>query len=115
MHEAAFAVSLLEQVLGQARMHCLARVTRVRVDLGVQRLVVPEALALAFSAASQDTVAQDAELQLREVALRARCRSCGGEYAAAIDDYQCPSCGQADAELLAGHEVVLMSLEGEEV
>jgi hydrogenase nickel incorporation protein HypA/HybF len=113
VHEASFAISLLDQVLEQARLNSLCRVTELRVDLGVQLLVVPDALRAAFSAAGQDTLARDAKLITREVPIRARCRSCAAEYPAAVDEYRCPNCGLADAELIAGNEMVLMSLEGE--
>ncbi len=112
MHEASIAESLIEQVLDLARLHRLQEVTRVHVEVGVQRLVVPEALELAFQAASEETLAAGARLDLTEVAIRARCQACGNEYDAEIDDYTCPSCGRAQAELIAGDDIVLVSLEG---
>ncbi|HKI83295.1 MAG TPA: hydrogenase maturation nickel metallochaperone HypA [Candidatus Krumholzibacteria bacterium] len=113
MHEAAFAISLLDQVLEQARLHSLSRITEVHVDLGLQLLVIPEALQTAFRAASRDTLAADARLSTKEVPIRAHCRSCASEYPAALDEYRCPNCGRAEAELVAGHEMILVSLEGE--
>jgi len=113
MHEASIAVSLLDQLVDLASENNLRQITRVRVDLGISRLVVPEALELAFAAASQNTVAENALLEMREVGIDARCRSCGFEYPAAVDDYTCPSCGQAKADIIAGNDILLVSLEGE--
>ncbi len=110
MHEMAIAVALVEQLERLAAEHHATRIERVEVRCGVLRQVVPDALRIAFEAASAGTPAAGAELVVSEEALVARCRECGREYAAAIDDYACPQCRAANVELVAGHDIVLRTV-----
>ncbi len=110
MHELSLANAVLESVLRVVAEHGAARVVELEVECGVLQQVVPEALETAFEALSQGTAAGGARLRIREVGLRARCRACGREYAAALDNYVCPGCGVADVEVVAGREVVLRSV-----
>jgi hydrogenase nickel incorporation protein HypA/HybF len=110
MHELSLANALLESLLRVAAEQRATRIVELEVDCGVLQQVVPEALATAFEALSQGTPAAGARLRIREVGLRVRCRKCGAEYAAAIDNYVCAGCGAADVELLAGRDMVLRSV-----
>ncbi len=110
MHEMSIAMGLMEALLELAAERRARRILDVEVICGVMQQVVPEALQLAFEAASQNTVAQGAKLQIVEEAISVRCRSCGQEYAAAIDNYRCPICGEADAEIIGGRDIILKSV-----
>jgi hydrogenase nickel incorporation protein HypA/HybF len=110
MHELSIATALVEQLQRIAAEQRAARITEVEVRCGVLRQVVPDALQLAFEAASAETLVAGAVLKVVEEGLRARCRTCRQEFAAAIDDYLCPRCRTADVELLAGQDVVLQSV-----
>ncbi|MFW5859224.1 MAG: hydrogenase maturation nickel metallochaperone HypA [Planctomycetota bacterium] len=113
MHEMSIATTLIGQVLHQAAAHDLERVERIRLEIGAQRLVVYEAMRMAFSAVAAGTCAAGAQLELVEIPVRARCRACVTEFAPAIDDYRCPDCGEADVLFIAGDDIVLAALEGE--
>lgn len=113
VHEMAIAEDLLRQVLAAAAQNQVRRVLSVELELGVQRLIVPEALEAAFEALAEGSVAQGAVLRMVEVPLEARCGGCGAQFAPSIDDYACPRCGEAMAELLAGNDIILRSLDAE--
>ena len=70
------------------------------VEVGVQRLVVPEAMQIAWEAAREGTVAAAASLELVEIPAEARCTACDHAFPPAIDDYRCPACGVAAAEIV---------------
>ncbi len=110
MHEMSIAMALVDQLQRIAAEQHATRITEVEVRCGVLRQVAPEALELAFCAASADTPAAGAVLTVVEEGLRARCRACGQEFEAAIDNYLCPQCRMADVELLAGRDIVLQSV-----
>lgn len=110
MHELSIAHSLAEQVARIARENRAVRVLEVEVHCGVMRQVVPEALAVAFEAVTAETVAAGAQLRIVEEALTACCRPCGTSFAATIDNYLCPRCGQADVEVLTGRDIVLRTV-----
>lgn len=110
MHEFSIATSLLEQLLRIGAEQRATRVVQVELRCGVTRQIVPEALELAFAAVSADTLAAGATLHVVTEPLRAACRSCQREFAAAIDDYRCPACGRADVVLVGGHDIVLQTV-----
>lgn len=112
MHELSIATSLIERVLESAKASGLASVESVELEVGAMQLIVPDALTLAFEAVSKGTIAEHAGLELIDVPVKARCRDCGHEYPAAIDRYSCPECGQANAQIIAGQEIILKSMSG---
>jgi hydrogenase nickel incorporation protein HypA/HybF len=110
MHEMSIAASLVRELLGIVAERPGLRIVEVELHCGVMQQVVPEALRWAFEAASAGTPAQGARLKIVEQELAARCRGCGRDFAATIDNYQCPGCGRADVDLLAGRDIVLQSV-----
>ena len=112
MHEMSIATALIEQVLEHAEKNNLSRVENVVIEVGAMQLIVSEALETAFAALVAGTPAADAVLRLEEVPIQAKCRSCSHAYHPAIDRYLCPQCGRADAEIIAGQDIILKSLSG---
>ena len=110
MHEMSIAMGLLGTVQAVATEHAATRVSRVEVALGVMQLVVPEALQMAFEAACEGTPVEGAELALEEVPIRARCLSCGHEFTASVEAFACPSCDQADVDIIEGNDIILTSV-----
>ncbi|HUU85815.1 MAG TPA: hydrogenase maturation nickel metallochaperone HypA [Phycisphaerae bacterium] len=110
MHELSIAEGLIDRVSAAARGHCASRVTEVTVSVGVMRLVVPEALQIAFGAVAEGTMAEGAELQIVEQTAKAVCNRCGGAFEPDIGCYLCPSCGLADVRITAGNEIILESV-----
>ena len=110
MHEMAIAEQLMDQVLAAAGEHDSPRVVEVELAVGAMRLVVPEAMQLAFEAFAEGTIAAGAALKIVEEPIRARCRACGREFASDGAEFACPDCGLADAEITAGADIVLSSM-----
>ena len=114
MHEMSIAAAIAEQVLAVAKENNLSTVTQVRLRVGALRLIVPEALGAAWEAVREGTPAGAAKLELIEVAARARCRKCGHEFQPEWPVFLCPACEQASVEILAGEELVLEEISGEQ-
>ena len=110
MHEMAIATGLLRQVLAAAEAHDVECVEEVHVTCGVLRLVVPEALRAAFEVLSEGTVAAGARLEVTVEPAKARCRRCGEVFGAGVSQFTCPSCGQADVDIVGGDDIVLTSI-----
>lgn len=111
MHELSIATQLLDEVIAIASEHNAVRIAAIALAVGAMEQVVPEALETAFAVVSQGTVAESAQLTIREAPVRAVCRGCGRRYAATIGCYVCPACGQADPDIVEGRGIVLMSLD----
>jgi len=118
MHEMAIATELLAHTLSAVEAHAdpaspqpgNERIEEVEVEVGLMRLVVPEALELAWQAACEGTAAEGASITITEVPLAARCRSCGRTFDPEIDNYLCPDCNEADVEICAGNDIVLKTV-----
>lgn len=110
MHEMSIATHLMDQLERIAAEQNVVRITEVEVHCGVMQQVVPEALELAFEALSGGGVAAGADLRIVEEPLRVRCRLCGAEFAAELDDMVCRACQDADVEVLTGKDIVLRSV-----
>ena len=74
------------------------------------RLVVPEALELAWQVACEGTPAAGAALTVTDVPPAARCCVCGRKVEPTIDNYLCPGCNEADVEICAGDDNVLKTV-----
>ena len=110
MHEMSIAEALLPSVLDALPAGQAVRVEQIELAVGAMRLVVAEALELAWSVTAEGTPAAGARLKVTEVPLKARCRRCGGEFHPAIDNYLCPTCGQADVDIIEGDDIILQSV-----
>ena len=103
--------SALDQALESARQAGAERVHIIRLRIGALSGVVPEALQFAFEALADGTPAQGAELVIEDVPARFWCEACGSEFEADRMFAECPGCHRPSAELRAGREMELTSLE----
>ena len=111
MHEMPIAEEIVRQTLELAGAHRATRVVSVEVEVGALQLVAPEALRVLFGALSEGTAVEGTTLRIAEVGAEAVCRSCGHRYEPEIGDFLCPRCGRADAQIVAGNDIVLKSVE----
>ena len=112
MHE----LSIAEAVVRIANRHAAGRrITRVELKVGHLRQVVPSALEFAFELVAKDTPAEGAELAIEELPAEGRCRACGAETTMAGFPLCCAACGGLDIELTSGEELLVDSLELEEL
>jgi hydrogenase nickel incorporation protein HypA/HybF len=108
MHELSIAQAVMAIVAEHAGER---RVTRVELEVGHLRQVVPDALRFAFALVAQDTAAEGAELVLCEVPVRARCRACGASSRQRRFPLACGACGGVDLKIVSGEELRVVSLE----
>ncbi|MDQ4128369.1 MAG: hydrogenase maturation nickel metallochaperone HypA [Actinomycetota bacterium] len=112
MHE----LSIAESVVRVASNHAGGRrVTKVYLKVGHLRQVVPSALTFSFELVAQGTPAEGAELELQQVPAAGVCKDCGEESRLAAFPLQCGSCYGYDLEIIEGEELLVESLELEEV
>jgi hydrogenase nickel incorporation protein HypA/HybF len=108
MHELAIA----EAIIAIAERHAAGRrVTRVEVQVGHLRQVVPSALEFAFQLSTEGTVLEGAELALEVVPAVGRCRGCDTTTELHRFPLLCSACGGYDLELLRGEELLVDALE----
>lgn len=110
VHEMSIATEIINGAIEVARQNGATRIDEVEVEIGVMRQVMPEALELAFSLATKDTLAEGAQLIMTEEKSRAQCCDC--EYQFELDQYNfmCPQCQRANVRIVAGNNIILKSL-----
>jgi hydrogenase nickel incorporation protein HypA/HybF len=107
MHELGITQEVLALVTARSNG---AKVTRVVLEIGKLSAVLPDAVRFCFELCSEGTVAEGAQLDIIETPGRARCRSCGTEFALAQPFGQC-ACGCTDLDWLAGTELKVKEME----
>jgi hydrogenase nickel incorporation protein HypA/HybF len=112
LHELAIAGSIVEIASRQANGR---RVTKVQLKVGHLRQVVPSALTFSFELVAQGTPAEGAELEMEEVPAIGSCQGCGAESQLTEFPLRCRACGGYDLRVLEGEELLVESLELEEV
>jgi hydrogenase nickel incorporation protein HypA/HybF len=110
MHELAIAEGIV-CLVGEAAPD--EKVVTVTVEIGALSGISMEALRFALPLAAEDTLLRHAEFELIEAPGRARCESCGRNFA--VSSLYAPCiCGSARTTILTGQELSVRSIEVEE-
>jgi hydrogenase nickel incorporation protein HypA/HybF len=111
MHELAICQALLDEVERVARAQHAERVDGVHIRCGALAGVDPELLHRAYEVARAGTLAEDAALTIEDSPVRVYCPRCKCESPASAQRLVCSACGEWRTEVVAGHELLLMSVE----
>jgi hydrogenase nickel incorporation protein HypA/HybF len=111
MHEVGLMQTALEMAFAHARQAGANRIHRMWLRVGALSGVVPEALEMAFVAATPDTPADGAELIVEQVPVICRCEQCDFEFCPNDVFFVCSNCGALNSYIQQGRELELASLE----
>lgn len=111
MHELSIIASLFEILEERASEQKAKGITSVKLQVGALSGVVPELLKSSFDIYKKDTIADGADLEIRNVPLRIQCEECGAEED--HDDYQlmCSKCGSSRIKMISGTDLILEKME----
>ena len=112
MHELTIITNIFNIIEEIAEENQLIKITKVTLKIGKLRHVYPEMLQNAFKIVSKDTKAEDADLHIKSILVKMRCRNCGHEFLV-NDNYCCMKCGDYSLEILEGDEIIIETLEGD--
>jgi hydrogenase nickel incorporation protein HypA/HybF len=116
MHELAIAQQIVElacercQGRHDGRSEGGKRIVRVVVAVGKLSAVLPDALRFCFDAATHETAAEGAWLDIVETPGQARCRACGKLVELDRPFGRCV-CDSTDLDWIAGEELELREVE----
>ena len=113
MHEMAITRSLLDIVLEEAAKAGSSKVVVVRLVIGEMSGVVDHCVRFNFDFMSKDTLAEQAELSIRNVPRQARCLKCGHVFHPEDIWWVCPQCQSAEFDIIAGNELFIESIDVE--
>lgn len=112
MHELSVTQSILDIVTRHGQQAGARRVTAINLVIGDLTGFVDDSIQFYFDFLSKDTLAEGAELDFERVAPRVRCRQCGTEFVPPNSRlWACPDCEALNAEVIAGKEFFVASIE----
>lgn len=115
MHELSVCQGLMRQVDRIAAQNGAAAVEKIVLKVGALSGVEPDLLKHAFTIAREGTVAANAELEIESGPIRVHCRQCDAGGEAAANRLVCPVCGDWRVDVTEGEELMLLSLEIEQM
>ena len=111
MHEMSIAESVVQIIEDQAQAEHYSKVRAVWLEIGQFAGVEVEALRFCFDAVCKGTVAEDAELNIVDVAAKATCMNCGAEVVVQNRFDPCPECGGYQLQMTGGDELRIKEME----
>ena len=111
MHELGVTQEVLDIALDKAGEAQASRITKINLVIGEMSSIVDDSVQFYFDFLSQDSIARDARLSFRRVPMQVRCRRCGFSFSPEKLDWSCPQCKEWDAEVTAGKEFYIDSIE----
>lgn len=111
MHELSLCKNILEIVKDHVIGRKGARVKKIYLDVGQLSCVDHHALRFGFSVVAKGTVAEQAELAIKEIEGRAVCDGC--QSTMLIKNYydSCINCGSFSLTVIQGEELQVKSME----
>lgn len=111
MHEFSVCRALIEQVAGLVHERNARRALKIVVRIGPLAGIEPVLLRQAYPLCSAGTCAEDAQLVIEDCAVRVRCQQCGAESDVPSNRLLCHACGNWRTQVVAGDEMLLVSVE----
>lgn len=110
MHE----LSLLENVREILENHALSqnftKVTQVTLEIGKLSCVEPDALRFGFDVVMKGSLAENAELNISDLAGLGICRQCGLQIEMETSHDPCSNCGSPFVKIIQGAEMKIKDL-----
>lgn len=111
MHEMSLAEGVLQLVEETAAREKAQRVKLVVLEIGRLSSVEPEAMRFCFEAVASGSIAQDARLEIIEIAGEGCCIACGETVPMAEAYAACPLCGSYQVQPSGGTEMRVKEIE----
>lgn len=111
MHEMSIARSIFEIVKGEVERCGVQQVVSIRIRVGVLTGIVPNSLRFCFAIVAQHTAAENAEMQIETIPVRACCKACENSFEVGNCEFLCTRCGSGDVEVMSGRELFIEGME----
>ena len=113
MHEMSIAESVMQIIEDAAQVESYTKVKAVWLEIGQLAAVEKDALQFCFDMVTRNSVAENARLEIIEIAGQGWCMDCSCNVAV-TDRYEpCPECGGFRIEVTGGEEMRVKELEVE--
>ena len=113
MHELSVTESLLEIALRHAQQAGAYRIVQLNIVIGQYASIVDDSVQFYWDIIAKGTSAEQARLNFRRIPAEMLCLNCDHKYIPGEEELECPNCGSAQVEIIAGREFLLESIEVE--
>ncbi len=110
MHEMSIALNIIDIVSSQAKAEQAQKINRIELEIGELAGILIDSLEFCFEAASKNTLADSASLNIVKIPGKGICHDCHTEID--VDNYivVCPNCGGFGVEITQGKELKIRSI-----
>ncbi|MCL6639537.1 MAG: hydrogenase maturation nickel metallochaperone HypA [Firmicutes bacterium] len=113
MHEFSMVQEVMRVLKKSAAENNISRIKTVRLVVGKLAAVLPDSMQFCFEILAKEPPFVNTRLEIEEIDIRGRCRSCGKEFVIAGYRFNCACCGSPAVEVVAGNELYVDYYEGE--
>lgn len=113
MHEMSLCENMLTILEEKAKSEGFSKVRTVWVEIGELSCVEVEAMRFCFKVVSNDSLAQDAKLEIVDIPGEAWCMHCAKTVHVTQRFDECPDCGSYQLQVTGGTEMRIKELEVE--
>ncbi|MGV8083121.1 MAG: hydrogenase maturation nickel metallochaperone HypA [Coriobacteriia bacterium] len=114
MHELPILRDVVDIAIAHASEAGASRIVSIKLEIGELRDLDQEWMQRYFDFVTKDTIAEGASLVVTYSAARFMCNSCRESFTFEIrsqNQLRCPRCSSAQAELVAGNELRIESID----
>lgn len=112
MHELSIANSLVEIAIEHATAAGADRIQAINLEIGALSCVHQSALQFSFELVTKGTVLEGAQLNITSVPVVIYCQVCDRQVELpGIQQFRCPQCNTASADIRQGKELEMTSIE----
>ena len=111
MHEMAIAEGILDIALDYAAQNEAKRIVEVGLIIGEMAGVVSESLEMSWHSLTPGTIAEGAELKIKQSQLIGHCPRCKEDFHLQEYKFWCPTCQDSVLEIISGREMQVEYLE----
>jgi hydrogenase nickel incorporation protein HypA/HybF len=113
MHEYPATRRIVEIAEERARDSGARRVRRIVLDVGDASGFVGDSVRMYFDACAAGTMCEGADLEIRRIRPKMRCRRCGSLFDRIPFTFDCPGCGGEGAPTGIGREFDVVAVDVE--
>lgn len=117
MHELSMAQGIINAVLETAENNNATEVTEIYIEVGRLAMLNPEQLRFLLDVLVENTIAENARIDISEIPVTISCPECGYEGIANLDDsdhyapiIECPNCENMRISILDGRDCVVKNI-----
>lgn len=111
MHEYHIVEGVVKQILEKAKNSNAKKITKVTLVLGELSGLQEESIRAYFDSLSKENLLEGAELAIKHVKSKLKCKDCGTIFEHERSDFNCPKCCSLGILLNSGKEFYIDNIE----